>query len=335
MRRLGSRAKGLLRDPARAQAVFAAALVVAFLEALSVDRFAPGGRAVLEALTGVAVVAMAVLALGSSRLQRWMLHASLLVAIAVIGTAQTVGGGYVDFAELFIWVATYSALFFTPSATVGYVILSGGVDAVSLTVCDVQHPMLAWFEIVGTGMFVAMVVSALVGDLARSARTDPLLGIPNRRWFDDQLVRELARARRSGNPISVGMLDVDGLKVVNDLQGHDSGDKLLRSLTDAWDRCSRGGADLLARVGGDEFAVLAPGTDASGVELLMARLGEATSGEVTFSWGAATWNGTEDAADLVRRADLAMYRAKASLDCVESQFATAAGLVGAERCGRS
>lgn len=335
MRQIGSLAKTLLRDPARAQAVFAAALVVAFTAALGVEHFAAPARAEMELLTGVAVLAMAVLALGSARLRRWMLHASMVLAIGVIGTAQTIGGGHVDFAELFIWVATYSALFFRPAATCGYVLLSAAVDALALSVCDVQHPMLMWFEVVGTGAFVALVVSALVGDLGRSARTDPLLGIPNRRWFEDQLARELVRSRRGDSPVSVGMLDVDGLKQINDIQGHDSGDRLLRNLVDAWQRCTRGGGDLLARVGGDEFAVLVPGTDAAGVERLMARLGAATSGTVAFSWGAATWNGAESAGELVRRADLAMYRAKASQNCTESDFGTAAGLVGAERCGRS
>lgn len=103
------------------------------------------------------------------------------------------------------------------------------------------------------------------------AWTDPLTGLANRRGFEEELHREEARARRYGAPAAVLLLDVRGLKAINDQFGHSIGDMLLRGVGSAI-RSSARESDVVARLGGDEFAALLPGADVKGGELFLMRL---------------------------------------------------------------
>ncbi|HEX2087546.1 MAG TPA: diguanylate cyclase, partial [Solirubrobacteraceae bacterium] len=116
--------------------------------------------------------------------------------------------------------------------------------------------------------------------LVTAARTDPLTGLANLRAWDEALSRELARATRSGRPFSVVMLDFDGLKLINDREGHQAGDRALRTAVAAWQDALRE-TDVLARVGGDEFGVALPDCDVDGAELLGERLRTATAQGLT------------------------------------------------------
>jgi diguanylate cyclase (GGDEF)-like protein len=89
----------------------------------------------------------------------------------------------------------------------------------------------------------------------RTAATDPLTGVLNRRGFGEVVERELARARRHGHPFSLAYLDVRGLKAVNDGDGHLVGDELIRQVANLLRECARAG-DIVGRLGGDEFALL-------------------------------------------------------------------------------
>jgi diguanylate cyclase (GGDEF)-like protein len=162
----------------------------------------------------------------------------------------------------------------------------------------------------------ALAVATLSGALTTQtelARRDPLTGLLNRRGFLDALP-----SRMSARAATLAYMDVDGFKAVNDLQGHDAGDRLLMDLGDAIRR-SLGGDDLAGRMGGDEFAVLlAHGVDStalSGVERLrgavQAQL-ERSSWPVTLSVGAVTTTLSpgDDVEELIRRADELMYAGK-------------------------
>jgi diguanylate cyclase (GGDEF)-like protein len=150
----------------------------------------------------------------------------------------------------------------------------------------------------------------LVARLEAAARTDPLTGLANVRAWEEQLSRELAASGRTRHPVAIAVLDIDGFKVINDRLGHEAGDRVLRSSAAAWQAQLRGG-DLLARLGGDEFAILLPRCPADDAMRLADRLRAATQ-EATASIGVASWDGQEPVVDLMRRADAALYAAKAA-----------------------
>jgi diguanylate cyclase (GGDEF)-like protein/PAS domain S-box-containing protein len=141
------------------------------------------------------------------------------------------------------------------------------------------------------------------------ARTDDLTGLANRRVWDDRLPSEIARARRNGSPLAVAMIDLDGLKAINDTKGHQAGSNALKSASAAWSAVVRE-SDLLARFGGDEFAVLMPDCSLEDARHAAERLRAALGPAPTASIGVAAWNGAETGAALVERADEVLYRAK-------------------------
>jgi diguanylate cyclase (GGDEF)-like protein/PAS domain S-box-containing protein len=141
------------------------------------------------------------------------------------------------------------------------------------------------------------------------ARTDELTGVANRRAWRDQITIELQRARRSGDPLAVILLDLDRFKSVNDELGHGAGDRLLKDCAQSWAHEIRD-TDLLGRVGGDEFAVTLPNCDEVGAADVCARLRPATPEGASASIGFAIWNGGESAEHLIHRADQQLYASK-------------------------
>ena len=145
--------------------------------------------------------------------------------------------------------------------------------------------------------------------LAALAHNDALTGIPNRRAWELELPREMARVQRSGGRLYVALLDLDHFKRFNDQHGHQGGDRLLKEATAAW-RTRMRRTDLLARYGGEEFAVLL--RDCSQVEAVMVLddLRAVMPAGQTFSAGIAEWDGQERPERLVGRADVGLYEAK-------------------------
>jgi diguanylate cyclase (GGDEF)-like protein len=149
----------------------------------------------------------------------------------------------------------------------------------------------------------------LLARLEASARTDDLTGLLNRRAWEEELPREMARARRAAHPLCVAMLDLDFFKAFNDQRGHQAGDRLLKQSTAAWTSELRA-SDILARYGGEEFAVALPGCTLADAKSIVERLRESMPAGSTVSAGVACWNGRESAEELVGRADAALYEAK-------------------------
>lgn len=145
----------------------------------------------------------------------------------------------------------------------------------------------------------------------RSALLDSLTGVANRLAFEERLRGEWQRAFRHDRPLGIIVLDVDGLKEVNDTLGHPAGDDALRRVGSVLSDRIRG-SDFAARIGGDEFVVLTAETGAGGLEALAASLREALAElpvAVSVGWAERT-DRDRSPAELLQRADLAMYRDK-------------------------
>ena len=156
---------------------------------------------------------------------------------------------------------------------------------------------------------VAIERADLLARLEAVARTDDLTGLANRRAWDEELPRELARARRERKPLCVAMLDLDRFKHFNDRRGHQAGDRLLKQAAAEWREQLRT-TDVIARYGGEEFAVVLPSCDLEEALPIVERLREATPLGESCSAGLACWDGTETPEALVARADAALYAAK-------------------------
>jgi diguanylate cyclase (GGDEF)-like protein len=151
----------------------------------------------------------------------------------------------------------------------------------------------------------------------RLARVDPLTGLGNRRALDEKLLAEADRSVRQDSPLSVALLDLDGLKRINDRFGHIEGDRCLREAARGIEAALRAG-DLCFRWGGDEFVILLAGTDAPGAELVVSRVAERVGavcrdpegGEVLLSYGVAQLEPGMSPEDLLARADVALLEQK-------------------------
>jgi diguanylate cyclase (GGDEF)-like protein/PAS domain S-box-containing protein len=150
----------------------------------------------------------------------------------------------------------------------------------------------------------------LIRDLRAAARTDELTALPNRRAWNERFLDEIKRSNRSGEPLSIALLDLDDFKAVNDTRGHAAGDRLLREVAAAW-RGTLRETDYLGRLGGDEFAVILPGCGAEEHDVVIDRLRAAMPPNASTSVGVAEWDHEEPLEQLMRRADQALYRAKA------------------------
>ncbi len=150
---------------------------------------------------------------------------------------------------------------------------------------------------------------ALLQQVEMTARTDSLTGLPNRRFWDEEVRRAIAQVQRHGRPLAVAMVDLDGFKQFNDAHGHVVGDTLLSDAAARWRMVLRT-ADFLARYGGEEFAILLPDCKPFEAEGLLDRLRTAMPMSQTCSVGVAYWSVGEGPDDLVAKADAALYEAK-------------------------
>ncbi|MGH9297303.1 MAG: GGDEF domain-containing protein [Acidimicrobiales bacterium] len=150
---------------------------------------------------------------------------------------------------------------------------------------------------------------AATDELQLAAFTDSLTGCANRRAFERDLERELARCTRAELDLCVIALDVDGLKHVNDSDGHAAGDRVLLLLVETLRRALRG-LDGVYRVGGDEFVIILPDTSPEGGAVVMSRVEHL--GAPAFSWGLANYFGvgSTNQAELLRAADEQLYELK-------------------------
>jgi diguanylate cyclase (GGDEF)-like protein len=266
--------------------------------------------------------------LNSARIPRWGVHVLLAASVAMVGIAvygAGVAGGV--YGSMFFWPAVFAGLFFSRRLMflhVGWIMVVYTVDQTQISNPSGLSPVT---RVLGAAVAVGLVAWVtnwitrdrdraeaerlrLVSELEALARTDPLTGLPNRRAWDEAVIRELARARRERKGLCIAVLDVDDLKLINDRSGHAAGDELLRATSARWLSALRS-SDYLARIGGDEFAVLLPDCPVDEAGVIVGRLRQAMDIGPTYSAGVAAWDGDEAAAALLHRADGALYTAKA------------------------
>jgi diguanylate cyclase (GGDEF)-like protein len=150
-----------------------------------------------------------------------------------------------------------------------------------------------------------------------NAHTDALTGLGNRHWMQTMFEREVTRAAHSGKTLCLMMVDVDNFKTFNDQYGHIAGDRVLSAVAETL-RDNLRPTDLIARFGGDEFAVLLPDLSIKQAEQTAERLRTqvaalspaSLSNAITISAGITSYGSGDDVAQLVQRADAAMYSAK-------------------------
>jgi diguanylate cyclase (GGDEF)-like protein len=225
--------------------------------------------------------------LGGTAATLWAIHA----LSAPVGVASRALRRYLDEGEL-------------PDLPTGY------TDRAGRLMADVQYT-------IGR-------LDAAMGSLNEQASTDHLTGLLNRRAAEGRLAEDVARAGRGGGRPELALVDIDGLKSVNDQHGHHAGDACLIRLAEALGRNAREG-DWVARWGGDEFLVVtwrAEEEEGTSVERVLERVAEDLGEEplvlpdgeealLTFSGGVCRWRPGDDSERLLRKADGALYRAKA------------------------
>jgi diguanylate cyclase (GGDEF)-like protein len=296
--------------------------------ALVIPGFA-GRGAVLVAVVAIGVLIMA----GGAAAWRWAPRVPALalsvvppLSIALLGAINLMTRDSSTGSQLFLlWPVLYAACFLGRRHTA---LAVGATIVVEAIVMGTLVPSTqAVTDTLGMAVTFTMVAVAILlfrrrletalDAMSVQAREDPLTGLPNRRAFDEYLARSVALSQRTGAPLALVALDIDRFKGINDTRGHAAGDRALRDVGEAL-RGSARGADLVARMGGDEFAMLLPGcsaSDAARIASKMAgevRLRSAAIGrDVTVSVGiAALPDMATTGEQLLSAADLALYAAK-------------------------
>jgi diguanylate cyclase (GGDEF)-like protein len=280
----------------------------------------PGARTVAYRLLGLALV----LLLGAD------------IGYAVLNLVSSYEGGLIDAGWLLSYVIWGTAALHPSMRSLSEVAPDRAIRfshwrlALLATTSLMAPAVLAWQGlrhqpidvaaiVVGSVVLFLLVVLRMAGlvaqvqdqaaQLAALAHNDALTGVPNRRAWELELPREMARVRRTGGRLYVALVDLDHFKRYNDRHGHQAGDRLLREATAAWQTRMRR-TDLLARYGGEEFAVLLRDCTPIQAVMVLDDLRAVMPAGQRFSAGVAEWDGHEGPERLVGRADRALYEAK-------------------------
>jgi diguanylate cyclase (GGDEF)-like protein len=290
---------------------------------------APGRDSMSLAIVAGSAIVVALFILNTyERLPVWSLRAApaigtLLVCLSIYYAGPQASAAY---AMYMACVVIAASLFLDTRLIVAHAVLAIGAYAFVLSLLEGTDGLdaLRITMMAGTVLVLAMVMGGIVGQLRQvlhqleaAASTDPLTGLLNRRALEEAFDIELARAARGRFDVGVVMLDLDGFKDFNDQHGHQAGDAALERLSHVLTHATRA-IDHVGRVGGEEFAILAPESGTAGTLALAERLRRAVEiefsgmGGLTASCGVASY--PEDGSDryaLVGAADRALYKAKA------------------------
>ncbi|HSL44775.1 MAG TPA: GGDEF domain-containing protein [Anaerolineales bacterium] len=255
----------------------------------------------------------------------WIVTGTLMIGL--IGAVDYLTGNEINISLFYLapivlvtwWVGQTAGLFMSLFSALAWLVAE---FAIGLRYSS--SSLYFWNTLIRSGFFV--IVTYLVAELHKlrreeqlAARTDFVSGAVNGRYFHELLQMEIERIRRYPHPITIVYIDVDNFKLVNDLYGHTAGDEVLRCIATALQSHLRS-TDTIARVGGDEFALLLPSTHQSEAQMVLSKLRVHLGGEmrnrnvpVTFSMGALTCAAPPHSAEqLMNMADELMYEVKNS-----------------------
>jgi diguanylate cyclase (GGDEF)-like protein/putative nucleotidyltransferase with HDIG domain len=284
----------------------------------------------IAALASVALAAAALMYQLAPRIPGWCLLPALSLGLVLV-SAAVIASGEADspYSLIYIWVGAEAWFFLRARAAVALTLATIALSALVMLRLSPETgdtDAAAWWVMV-TGSLVAISSLAavlhgravrLIGRLAEAAVRDPLTGLLNRRGYQERLATELEQARRADAPLSIVLGDLDAFKTLNDRLGHRHGDDALRRFADVCQSHLRG-KDFIARVGGEEFAIVLPETSERDAVLIAERLRRAVAGElragdgarITASFGVAAFPQHGGNAEmLLDHADQAMYAAK-------------------------
>lgn len=306
-------------------ALFTAGAAMAYIS-LALPQEPDASRAGIAAMASLALAGALFCFVGGPRLPRWFFPFAVAAAtILVAGGIYFSDRSFSSYFLFFVWAVVWT-FYFLPSWQ-GFVLI-GFIGAIyPVVVSGMRHDGemgQRWMMLMGTlivvGVLVALLrqrLDALIERLSDAARTDPLTGLLNRRGFDEVLDLELARAERSAGHCTLILCDLDHFKRVNDAYGHPEGDKVLVRFAELLQAAKRR-IDAVARVGGEEFALILPDTDEHGAFVSAERMRRLAREQfasyrmpLTVSFGVASYPRHGASAEaLVAAADEAMYAAK-------------------------
>jgi diguanylate cyclase (GGDEF)-like protein len=268
----------------------------------------PLGRWVAVAVAlGVTALLLVVLPehrlLMPSALVLGILSAGVLVASCLISEDTVV-------VSLGVLAAAQFAVYAFPARTaVGMGALCLAVITAGMIVAPAPFHLVSWIVVVVVLVVSTSLFGYVIHWLRRYASTDDLTGALTRGALLQRMTADLRETRRTGSPLTVVSVDVDHFKAINDTRGHLAGDEVLAELAHGW-RGLLGPRDTIGRVGGDEFVLLLPGRDAESADRWLAD----ARGVAPAPWSAGTASAarTDTVRDLLDRADVALYAAKAA-----------------------
>jgi diguanylate cyclase (GGDEF)-like protein len=270
----------------------------------------------------VFVMFMLLMAFGP-RLPRWGMALLGPLGVVLIAYALATSPGPGDGAVLYALPVFWTTFFFGRRGAIGILACVAVGHAVTLLLLPaVDSYPGRWLDVMVSVTGVALVVlvlehrnELLLERLAEEARTDPLTGLLNRRGFDEHAGRECAHVGRDGDSIALATIDIDFFKQINDEWGHLVGDRVLAHLAAVVTLESRV-IDVAARLGGEEFAVLMPGSDEAGAEAFIERVRAVLARPlpglpaVRISAGIVATAGSSNLETMLEGADRALYAAK-------------------------
>ncbi len=242
----------------------------------------------------------------------WLIVAVLLGAVALVTPTLVINDIAMDRAATFTicvygLLTGFIAFNFEPRRTRIFVLLIWLGLGLALWARAESGEVVSWLILGVAGLAGAEMLSRACDSIRSTATTDHLTGLLNRTGLTVECDRAVSICRRFGHPLTIVHIDLDRFKSVNDREGHARGDQVLRQCAEAWAGTIRSG-DILARIGGDEFLLVLPGSDSNDARRLIDEL--KTGSPIDWSYGVAELAPGEELQACVDRADAELYTQK-------------------------